>query len=147
LPPVVAATDVALDGLPGALLWLAVAAAARRAHLDEEIDAEFTAVSELREKPGGTIGITATEHALRFQAITCSIQAAANPPRRSRWSSTLCAIARTHSFAFRSAFRTRPCDRRNREDIRSTTHKARLSIERASWVEREHKVLLRLPTL
>src|SRR5262245_23875057 len=34
LPPVVAATHVALDGFSGALLRLAVATAARRAHLD-----------------------------------------------------------------------------------------------------------------
>jgi DNA-binding transcriptional LysR family regulator len=30
----------------------------------EEIDAELVAVSELREKPGGTIRITATEYAI-----------------------------------------------------------------------------------
>src|SRR6266702_6336322 len=90
----------------------------------EEIDAEIAAVRDLRERPAGTIRITATEYAadgilipklaklltdypdINIPAITSSTRAGASPPRPSTLSSMRCA---TEADVRADAPRTRSC--------------------------------------
>ena len=57
----------------------------------DKIGAELTALSELREKPAGTIRITAGEHAAlkRSSGLPCRSCCRSIPTSRSSWSSTM----------------------------------------------------------
>ena len=54
----------------------------------DEIDAEVAALSELRDKPAGTIRITAGEHAADDDALARARQSSCRTIRTSRWRSS-----------------------------------------------------------